>query len=570
MKRTVIIATVALILALAVVAWADHGDWTVKGVGEGLVMLDAFGVSDSTVIFLGMNQSSSFGMDFVWKSENYGASLVTLLGSVFSGTNMCEMLALFEMGIAADFPDEQNGIMMGLGFPQECIDECEGMDEMQAMLHMFVCMLQAGTKIQRTTNSGDDWSAFMLPDSTGKTLDQVDMIDANVGYAGGYPEMLMKTIDGGQTWTDLPSPVESPSSTLSVTHINFVDENLGYLASGMWETEKDKGGQSHPYDRVTHLRRYRTDPSYRFAWDDAHKDGSKTFNSDGAVYKTTDGGQTWTRLFSDTKQAVNRIHFFDELHGVMLTDKMDSTTKANNAIYYTTDGGVTWTEGAEPGPLPDLPAFGTGRYFISDIQMVGKKLVYAVGAADRAGGAAYSVIFISQDGGATWEEDMDFNYSGSARVGNGINGMGWFNGRKAWTAGMYFERAMYEADNFGPVADAGQDNTLVASATGTLDGSGSYDDNGDALTYTWKKTSGPDLDPYNTSAEIANFIPTEAGTYVFLLTVSDGELSDTDEVTVTVTGTGDDDDDDDDDATDDDDSADDDDDDTDDDGGCCG
>ena len=45
--------------------------------------------------------------------------------------------------------------------------------------------------------------------------------------------------------------------------------------------------------------------------------------------------------------------------------------------------------------------------------------------------------------------------------------------------------------NVAPIADAGTDQSVNSGVAVTLDGTGSYDENGDTLTYSWAKTSGP-------------------------------------------------------------------------------
>ncbi len=55
-----------------------------------------------------------------------------------------------------------------------------------------------------------------------------------------------------------------------------------------------------------------------------------------------------------------------------------------------------------------------------------------------------------------------------------------------------------------------------------LDGTGSGDPDGDSLTFSWSKVSGPEVTLTGANTATASFIPTELGTYVFNLTVDDG------------------------------------------------
>ena len=96
--------------------------------------------------------------------------------------------------------------------------------------------------------------------------------------------------------------------------------------------------------------------------------------------------------------------------------------------------------------------------------------------------------------------------------------------------------------NSAPVADAGDDFDMVMGEKYWLDGSGSYDPDNDQLSYEWFAPEGISLDdPYNVAP---SFVVTglEAGEYyTFMLVVSDGVLTSTDEVTVYLqpeTGTG--------------------------------
>ncbi|MDZ7815178.1 MAG: PKD domain-containing protein [Planctomycetota bacterium] len=88
--------------------------------------------------------------------------------------------------------------------------------------------------------------------------------------------------------------------------------------------------------------------------------------------------------------------------------------------------------------------------------------------------------------------------------------------------------------NNAPVADAGDDRVVNFGGNVTLDGSDSYDADGDPLTYMWSvEGSWATLD--NAMAMRPEFTPVMPGTYVFHLTVSDGiNFSYTDEVVIQV------------------------------------
>jgi len=79
--------------------------------------------------------------------------------------------------------------------------------------------------------------------------------------------------------------------------------------------------------------------------------------------------------------------------------------------------------------------------------------------------------------------------------------------------------------NAPPVADAGPNQRVLTGTSVILDGSGSYDANGDPLTYTWTILSSPDgrLPKFsNLHADRPTFTAEVSGSYVFTLRVSDG------------------------------------------------
>lgn len=90
--------------------------------------------------------------------------------------------------------------------------------------------------------------------------------------------------------------------------------------------------------------------------------------------------------------------------------------------------------------------------------------------------------------------------------------------------------------NLPPVATAVSPASAMPGETVTLDGSGSHDpDQGpEALRHGWSRVSGPFVSIAGNQGPVASFIPAAAGTYVFRLTVGDGEASAAATTTVTV------------------------------------
>ncbi len=91
--------------------------------------------------------------------------------------------------------------------------------------------------------------------------------------------------------------------------------------------------------------------------------------------------------------------------------------------------------------------------------------------------------------------------------------------------------------NSAPQADAGADQTVDTGSLVTLDGSGSWDADGDPLTYSWSfesRPGGSGVQLSNASSRNPSFTPDKAGPYVIRLTVNDGKASSApDDVTVT-------------------------------------
>jgi hypothetical protein len=88
--------------------------------------------------------------------------------------------------------------------------------------------------------------------------------------------------------------------------------------------------------------------------------------------------------------------------------------------------------------------------------------------------------------------------------------------------------------NNPPVADAGTDMHAYVGDDVVLDASSSYDPDADTLTFTWSQVSGASVEIFNANTASPFFTPTTSGVFEFKVTVSDGQVTATDDVIVTV------------------------------------
>ena len=92
-----------------------------------------------------------------------------------------------------------------------------------------------------------------------------------------------------------------------------------------------------------------------------------------------------------------------------------------------------------------------------------------------------------------------------------------------------------------PIANAGPDRTVGSAADVILDGSGSSDPNGDAISFAWTQTAGEAVTLINANTANAAFQApevTEDGVLTFQVEVSDASGSSTDTVDITVSNGG--------------------------------
>src|SRR3954468_21953430 len=238
-------------------------------------------------------------------------------------------------------------------------------------------------------------------------------------YFGATGGGLWKTTDGGVTWRAVSDKFFNSSSVGAVA---VSESNPDVVYVGMGETElrgniiqgdgvykSTDGGKtftSAGLDKTFAIARIRIHPAdpdivYVAALGDPYAP-----NAERGIFKSTDGGKTWTKsLFRDDRTgavdlSMDAAHpdvLYAGLWEVFRTPYSLSSGGPGSGLFKTTDGGLTWTEVSHNEGLPK-PVWGKIGVAVSGAD---SNRVYAIIEAAEGG------VFVSDDAGRSWKRVND-------------------------------------------------------------------------------------------------------------------------------------------------------------------
>lgn len=180
--------------------------------------------------------------------------------------------------------------------------------------------------VYKTTNGGTSW-AKVNTDSTSQVR-FFYFYNAQIGYyANNY--FVFRTADGGNTWTKVLPTYNS----YSISSISFPDAQTGY-ATGIGSTvyKSTDGGLTWT------SKDFGNDKGFASIGFFDAKTGMAG-GIGGTLYRTTDGGDTWSPVYTSMYYATVAFQFLDKTHAYLLNNYYGGSV---NEIYETRDAGLTW------------------------------------------------------------------------------------------------------------------------------------------------------------------------------------------------------------------------------------
>lgn len=234
---------------------------------------------------------------------------------------------------------------------------------------------ESGTII-KTSNGGETWSVLASPDSL--NFFDIKFSSAQNGIVVGEKGMIYHTSNLGETWTKIDTKIIE-----AFFRIVFIDDKLGFISGS-------NGVMLKTTDGGKNWKVVRTPTSsllYAVTFTGANTGFAVGWN--GTVIKSTNRGDTWINIPSFTDKYMKDIHFVNKNKGFVCA--------AGGEIFTTLDGGENWKkiETSTVSGLVSINFISESRGYITSNK---------------------GEILETADGGKTWNVNPSGNYFSLSKI----------------------------------------------------------------------------------------------------------------------------------------------------------
>jgi len=241
----------------------------------------------------------------------------------------------------------------------------------------------------------------------------------NLFYFGATGGGVWKTLNGGRTWENISDgyfggsvgSISVAESDKNVIYVGGGEKTVrGNVSSGygVWKSvDAGKTWKASGLDKSRHISRIRIHPKnpdivYAAVMGNLYK-GTK----ERGVYKSTDGGKTWTKkLFANEDAGAVDLTFdpnnprilYASTWNIRRTPYSLSSGGNGSALWKSTDEGESWTEISKMKGFPE----GTLGIIGVTVSPVNSERVWAIVEHKDKGG-----LYRSEDGGESWSQVND-------------------------------------------------------------------------------------------------------------------------------------------------------------------
>lgn len=181
--------------------------------------------------------------------------------------------------------------------------------------------------ILRTDNGGISWSSQSL--LTYEALNGVDFIDLSNGLVVGTHGLVIKTTNGGVKWESYASGTRK-----TLRAVDFYDASNAIAVGDSVIIRSTDGGIT--WQPTGPANRSMFSVSYSSATD------VTSAGQSGYILRSTDGGILWNQLKPSNKH-FRSVTFTDQTSG-WISGTDGGIPNSTSALYRTTDGGATWSD----------------------------------------------------------------------------------------------------------------------------------------------------------------------------------------------------------------------------------